>query len=86
MIETGELKYDRIFDAFTEGLYFPASATGKQTLTYSDEEYSGDCIDYLGIKAPVMEMSYIHMEPQSYYMSQTAEYMQYLMGFKDASL
>lgn len=86
MIETGELKYDRIFDAFTEGLYFPASATGKQTLTYSDEEYSGDCVDYLGIKAPVMEMSYIHMEPQSYYMSQTAEYMQYLMGFKDASL
>ena len=86
LLETGELKYDKIFDAFTEGLYFPAEATGKQTLTYCDDSYCQDCKDYLGITTPVMELSYIHMEPQSYYLSQTIEYLQFLEGFRDASL
>lgn len=86
LLETGELKYDKIFDAFTEGLYFPSDATGKQTLTYCDDSYCQDCKDYLGITTPVMELSYIHMEPQSYYLSQTIEYLQFLEGFRDASL
>ena len=86
MLESGELTYDRIFDEFTEGLYFPPYATGKQTLTYCDDSFTDECTDYKGDKVPVMELSYIHMEPQSYYMSQTVEYLQYLMGFRDASL
>lgn len=86
MLESGELRYDAIFDAFNEGLYFPSYATGKQTLTYSDTGFCKDCTDYLGKKTPVMELSYIHMEPQSYYMSQTVGYMQFLEGYRDASL
>ena len=86
LVETGELDLDLVFKEFNEGLYFPANATGKQTLTYCDDSYCQDCKDYLGVSVPVMELSYIHMEPQSYYLSQTIEYLQFLEGFRDASL
>lgn len=82
----GKLHYSKIFENFSEGLYFPAEATGKQTLTYIDEPFSGLCTDYNGLTHVVMERSYIHMEPQSYYMSQTEEYVRFLEGFRDASL
>ena len=86
LVETGELDLDLVFKEFNEGLYFPANATGKQTLTYCDDSYCQECKDYLGVSVPVMELSYIHMEPQSYYLSQTIEYLQFLEGFRDASL
>lgn len=83
---SGQVDYSEIFDNFTEGLYFPKDATGKQTLTYCDEPFGDDCTDYNGLTHHVFEYSYIHMEPQSYYMSQTEEYLRFLKGFKDASL
>lgn len=86
MHESGELDYDEIFEQFSEGLYFPAEFTGKQTLTYIDKPTIVECIDYMGQPLRVFELSYIHMEPQAYYMSQTAEYLRYLEGYKDASI
>ena len=86
MHETGQLSYDLIFEKFNDGLYFPEWATSKQTLTYIDKPLIGTCTDYLGKKAPIYEQSYIHMEPQSYYLSQTADYILYLRGFQDASI
>lgn len=82
----GLVDYFPIFEAFDDGLYFPAEYTGKQTLTYIDEPYNGKCTDYTGSTRGVVEMSYIYMEPQSYYMSQTDEYIRFLQGYKDASL
>ena len=84
--ENGELPYDDIFENFHDGLYFPEWATSKQTLTYVDKPLVDQCTDYLGNKTNIFEMSYIHMEPQSYYMSQTADYLLYLRGFRDASI
>ena len=84
--ESGEIPYDTIFQMFNDGLYFPAHATGKQTLTYMDKGFCGECKDYLGKTVTVMEQSYIHMEPQSYYMSQPLEYINFIMGFRDASI
>lgn len=86
MHEEGLIDYSEIFENFAEGLYFPKDATGKQTLTYCDEPFGEDCVDYNGLTHHVFEYSYIHMEPQSYYMSQTDEYIRFLKGFKDASL
>ena len=86
MHEEGLIDYSEIFEAFNEGLYFPKEATGKQTLTYCDEPFGEDCTDYNGLTHHVFEYSYIHMEPQSYYMSQTQEYIRFLKGFKDASI
>ena len=82
----GEINYEKIFDVFDEGLYFPSDSTGKQTLTYVDEPFGGEVTDYQGLTQHVFEYSYIHMEPQSYYMSQTEEYIRFLAGFRDASL
>lgn len=86
MHKEGILSYDKIFDAFNDGLYFPSWATGKQTLTYVDKPLVDQCTDYLGKTTMIHEMSYIHMEPQSYYMSQTADYINYIRGFRDASI
>lgn len=86
MHNRGEISYEEIFEQFNEGLYFPSDSTGKQTLTYVDEQFIGNCTDYLGSTQRVFEHSYIHMEPQSYYMSQTEEYKRFLEGYRDASL
>lgn len=82
----GEIDYLPAFEVFNEGLYFPANATGKQTLTYVDDAFGEDVTDYTGLTKHVFEYSYIHMEPQSYFMSQTEEYLRFLKGFKDASI
>ena len=82
----GEIPYESVFDEFNDGLYFPSDSTGKQTLTYIDNPTSDICTDYTGKKAGVYELSSIHMEPQSYYMSQTIAYKRFLAGFMDASI
>ena len=82
----GEIDYTPLFEKFSEGLYFPPEATGKQTLTYIDKPLSFSCTDYNGLTHHCFEFSVIHMEPQSYYMSQTAEYLRFLDGFRDASI
>lgn len=84
--KNGVIPYDDVFRFFNDGLYFPENATGKQTLTYIDKPIISKCTDYTGKSAPIYELSYIHMEPQSYFLSQTVEYMRFLGGFKDASL
>ena len=82
----GAFSYDEVFEKFNEGLYFPKNNTGKQTLTYVDESSCFPVTDYNGLTRTVFEYSYIHMEPQSYYMSQTEEYKRLLLGYRDASL
>ena len=82
----GLVSYDEIFEVFSEGLYFPPEATGKQTLTYIDTLKSFNCTDYKGVTKHCLELSSIHMEPQYYYMSPTDEYIRFLRGFRDGSI
>lgn len=84
--KSGNLDYTEIFNAFSDGLYFPPEATGKQTLTYIDDFFESTCKDYLGVRERIFERSAIHMEPQAYYMSQTPEYLKFLRGYQDASI
>ena len=86
MHKQGDLDYSGVFDAFTDGLYFPAETTGKQTLTYIDKPFISRCEDYCGNAKYIMESSAIHMEPQDYLMSQTPEYIKFLKGYQDASI
>lgn len=83
---SGQLSYDAIFDAFTEGLYFPPGDTGKQTITYIDKATCATVVDYLGNKAPCVEYSSVHMEPQDYSLSRSADYLKFLQGFEDGSI
>ena len=74
------LSYIPIFAYFGDGLYVPAGHTGKQTLDYIDAPFRTIMEDYLGIPALVEEESAIYMEPQSYLMSQTTDYLSFLSG------
>ena len=86
MHRKGDLDYSGVFDAFSDGLYFPPETTGKQTLTYIDSGFVSKCTDFCGNSKYIMEGSAIHMEPQDYLMSQTPEYIRFLKGYKDASI
>ena len=81
-----DLDYTPIFERFNDGLCFPAEFTGKQTLTYVDNGGVSTLKDFTGQTYTVLELSYIHMEPQSYYLSQSEEYIRFLKGIRDASI
>lgn len=71
---------DIIFEKFGEGMFIPAGYTGKMTLTYIENEMCGTLVDYLGNKSTYHELSAIHMEPQSYFMSLVGDYIKFLKG------
>lgn len=73
----------RVFDAFADELEIPASATGKTTHTYLDDEMTGEIVDYLGKTDHYYERSAIHLEPAAYCMSMSAVYVDYIMGIKE---
>lgn len=70
----------KIFNIFGDGFYVPAGHTGKMTLCYIEEETAGTLVDYLGNECEYNELSSIHMEPQSYYMSLVGDYIKYIEG------
>lgn len=77
---------DDIFDSFRDGLAIPPEHTGKQTLTYIDEEFEGWAVDYLGMEFHYYEASAINMEPQRFVMSQTADYLNLIKGIQENEL
>ena len=77
---------DTIFERFGEGFYVPAGHTGKMTLTYIEDETYGTLVDYLGNEGVYNELSSIHMEPQSYFMSLVGDYIKYLEGVQYVEL
>lgn len=72
--------YDGIFAEYGDGLYIPSGHTGKLTMTYIDGATSGVVTDYLGETSTFNELSSVHMEPQSYYMSMVGDYLKFLEG------
>ena len=71
---------DLIFERFGEGFFVPAGHTGKMSLTYIEEETYGTLVDYQGTVGVYNELSSVHMEPQSYFMSLVGDYIKYLEG------
>ena len=80
-----------IFMHFDNDLVFPATyndnreekqGSGKNTLTYLDNEQEGYVTDYLGNTAKYHEYSSIHLESTSYSLSMADIYLSYLKGVK----
>lgn len=71
---------DNIFDAFDDGLYIEPEYTGKNTLTYIDDEQEGIVTDYLGVQEEFHTPSGINMEPADYSLTLTNEYIKFIMG------
>ena len=80
LLEDNNYNYELIFHKFGEGLFVPAGHTGKMTLTYIEDEMTGTLVDYLGVPNTYHELSSIHMEPQSYFMSIIGDYIRFLEG------
>lgn len=80
--EAGHLLYEEVFYRFKEGLYVPPEHTGKMTLDYIDKSIRGVLIDFLGAPGIIEEYSATYMEPQHYYMSQSADYLRLLSGIR----
>lgn len=80
LLQDNNNDHDIIFHKFGEGLFVPAGHTGKMTLTYIEDELQGTLVDYLGEPGEWHELSSIHMEPQSYFMSIISDYIKFLEG------
>ena len=69
-----------VFNAFNDGLYFPAEATGKNIHTYIDEEMQGTLIDYNGVMGTYHELSGVHLGGADYSLSLSRLYADYIRG------
>ena len=79
------LSYENVMYFFAENLIIPAEHTGKQLLTYIENQEQFTTVDYYGKAAPCEEMSSIHMEPTAYKFSLSDDYKKFLAGIEDAS-
>lgn len=77
---------DLIFERFGEGFFVPAGHTGKMSLAYIENETYGTVVDYRGNVGVYNELSSVHMEPQSYFMSLVGDYIKYLEGVQYVEL
>lgn len=73
---------DGIFEAFTNYLDLPPTATGKNIHTYIDYEINGTMTDYNGVTARYNEKTGVHLEPTGYSLSLSVMYINYLRGIK----
>ena len=74
---------DKIFDAFTDGMYIPREFTGKNIHTYLDYEQIGVVKDYNGVKCEYHELSSIHMEQAEYELSMSREFLDFILNVKE---
>jgi hypothetical protein len=80
LLEDNNNNHDLVFEKFGEGMFIPAGHTGKLTLTYIENEIKGTLVDYQGVTGEFHELSAIHMEKQSYFMSLIGDYIKFLKG------
>lgn len=71
-----------IFNAFTNYLTIPETATGKNILTYIDYETQGTITDYTGNECNFNCKSGIHFEPTNYTLSLAVQYIEYITKLK----
>ena len=75
--------FTNIFDSFSDGLTVPSEYSGRLTHTYIDVERKGKLIDMYGVEAEYQQLSGVHLEPSSYTMGITGEFIRVLKGIKE---
>lgn len=74
---------DKAFLCFADGLFVPAEYSGKSLHTYLDAPVTSKLTDYQGHTVTALEESGLHLEPVSFNMSQSAEYINYLANINE---
>lgn len=73
------------FEYFNDELRVPEDYTGKNILTYINDEREGVMEDYLGNECYYDVKSCIHMEATDYNFSMSADFINFVKGVKEAS-
>lgn len=68
------------FEVFTDEMTIPPEHTGKLTHTYISERVQGVLTDYQGIDCEYLSESGVHLEPCSFEMSLSKQYIDFLNG------
>ena len=74
------------FSAFNNNLCVPIESSGRNILTYIDDETEGDYIDYLSNPFHYHELSSIHMEGSDYNFSRSDAFINFLAGIKEVQI
>lgn len=75
--------YKKVFDAFKIGLEIPAERTGKLTHTIFSGDYKGTLIDYKGKEYKYHILGGVNLEPASFEMSMSKDYIAFLEHLSD---
>lgn len=78
LIKKSEEEKKDIFSYFEIGFLFDETMAGKNLHTYCDYEISGTLTDYRGRKGKYHELTFMHMEPTTYKLTTTEEYLELL--------
>jgi len=73
---------DKCMEHFTDYLYLPPKATGKNTLTYIDYDIGGCITDYMGNVGSYDAPTGLHLEPTDYHLNLSVLYLDYLRGLR----
>lgn len=73
----------KAFEYFTNDLTIPKEKTGKNILTYIDDDRKGTLVDCQGNEYDYHEKSCIHMEETSFCMSMSSTFLKYLTGIRN---
>lgn len=67
-----------VMEHFDDDLYIPAEETGSMVHTYIDHKCIMDITDYQGKTAEVVSLSGVHLENESFTLSMTENYIQFI--------
>ena len=72
---------EKMFEAFSDDLLFPAGSCGVSTHTYIDEEFTDAVTDYMGNTYIHNEKNCIHLEETSYSLTMSDEYVNLIENY-----
>lgn len=82
MTEEAERQGKTIFDIFNNKMCVPAGRSGKLTHTYIDDVREFDITDYQGNTEHIISRSGVHLEPTSFNMMMTEQFIDYVLQRK----
>lgn len=85
LLELAEKTHKSPFDFFNMELEFPKSHSGRNVLTYIDNEQVGTICDYNGVPYDFHELSSIHMEATEYSLNPMKAFLDYLFQIREES-
>ena len=75
--------FSDVFEGFADGLIIPPEYSGRLIHTYIDERRTGTLIDMYGNPAKYDSLSGVHLEPATYTLGITGDFLRFIMQIKE---